>query len=271
MEGQLGAGELPAAVVDRLRTLAAAYSPPDFAHVPDPDSALFLCAVDHKAGYAEEHLVERRGPFRGSALMWEAGLAAARREPGLLSARRLREVSGQEIKRWFSVDGDTVADPERRAGLWRDLAAGLWHDHGGSTAALLAASDGELAGVGGLLSLLARYEAYADPLAKKGFLFAKIAERRGWLEVADPESWQVSADSVLMRVALRSGLVAPGDLDEVRAATRGRLRQLALAAAVPVPVLDDLIWERGREDPDLLGREAGDLREPRRAPGSAWF
>ena len=74
-----------------------------------------------------------------------------------------------------------------------------------------------LGGRGGLLGSLARYEAYGDPLAKKSFLFAKICARRGWLEVRDPESWEVCADNVLMRLALRSGLVHPGSLAEVRA------------------------------------------------------
>ncbi|CAN5554209.1 hypothetical protein BH10ACT11_BH10ACT11_05670 [soil metagenome] len=108
-------------------------------------------------------------------------------------------------------------------------------------------------------------------MAKKSFLFAKIAERRGWLRVRDPETWQVSADSVLMRVALRCGLVTPGTLEVVRSATRGRLHELALAVDVAVPVLDDLIWERGRDDPDLLGCAGGDVREPARDPASAWF
>jgi len=108
-------------------------------------------------------------------------------------------------------------------------------------------------------------------LAKKSFLFAKIAERRGWLSVSDPEAWEVSADNVLMRIALRCGLVEPGELDVVRAATREAFKQLAAEAGVAVPVLDDLLWELGRDDPDLLGSEAGDLREPERDPASAWY
>ncbi len=102
-----------------------------------------------------------------------------------------------------------------------------------------------------------RYEAYSDPLAKKAFLFAKICERRGWLAVADPESWEVSADNVLMRLALRSGLVAPGPLERVRPATRAALKELAAATGLSPPVLDDLLWE--------LGRETRTCWEPRRA------
>ena len=147
-----------------------------------------------------------------------------------------------------------------RARLRRDEAA-----------ALLAAADRRLGGAGGLLARLARFAAYSDPLAKKSQLFAKICERRGWLEVADPEHWEVSADNVLMRLALRSGLVEPGELDEVRAATRDAFKRVAVAAEVAPPLLDDLLWELGRDDPDLLGRAAGDLREPPRDPGSAWY
>jgi hypothetical protein len=36
-------------------------------------------------------------------------------------------------------------------------------------------------------------------------------------------------------------------------------------------VLDDLLWELGRDDPDLLGAQAGDLREPERDPAVAWY
>jgi hypothetical protein len=116
-----------------------------------------------------------------------------------------------------------------------------------------------------------RYEAYADPLSKKSFLFAKVCARRGWLCVHDPESWEVCADNVLMRLALRSGLVHPGAGEEVRATTRVAFGQVAGAAGVEPPVLDDLLWELGRDDPDLLGTEGGDLSEPPRDPASAWY
>ncbi len=254
-----------------MRELAAAYQPPSFDHVPDADAAIFLCAVDHSTGYASGHLVDGRGPFSGSELMWELGLRAHRREDGLLRAGRLLDVSGGEVRRWFEAEGETVAGPDRRADLWRDLAAGLERDHRGSAQHLLDGVEGRLAGARGLLAELAPYEAYADPLAKKSFLFAKICERRGWLVVADPESWEVSADNVLMRLALRSGVVAPGPLNEVRAATRAALKDLAGAAGLTPPVLDDLLWELGRDDPDLLGTAAGDVSEPPREQGSDWY
>jgi hypothetical protein len=122
-----------------------------------------------------------------------------------------------------------------------------------------------------LLERLAAFAAYSDPLAKKAQLYAKICERRGWFEVADPASWEVSADNVLMRLALRSGLVEPGPLARVRAATREAFKGIAQRTGISPPLLDDMLWELGRDDPDLLGRAAGDLAEPPRDPDSAWY
>ena len=258
-------------VAGRVHELAAGYEPPSFSYVPDPDAAIFLCAVDHKTGYRGRYLVDGRGPFEGSALLWAVGLQAAGRRRGLLAAASLRDVAAERVAELFRIGGETVADPERRAALWRDLAAGLERDHGGETEALLGAAGGRLGGTDGLLSLLGRYAAYADPLRKKSFLFAKICARRGWLVVHDPESWEVCADNVLMRLALRSGLIHPGPVEEVRAATRDAFRRVGDEAKIAPPLLDDLLWELGRGDPDLLGAEGGDLREPPRDPASAWY
>ncbi len=203
--------------------------------------------------------------------MWEVALTASARRPELLRAEAMRAITSQEVARLFAIDGETVGDPDRRAELWREMGQGLSASYGGSAAALLEASAGLLAGEGGLISRLAEFDAYSDPLAKKAFLFAKICARRGWITVVDPDSWEVCADNVLMRIALRSGLVAPGPLANVRPATRAALKFLAAAAGISPPVLDDLLWERGRDDPDLLGAAAGDLREPPRDPRSVWY
>ena len=263
--------EAVAAVAGRVRELAASYDPPRFEHVPTPDAALFLCAIDHRTGYRGEHLLDGEGPFGGSELLWELGCRRERRDPGTLTAPRLAASDADGVAELFRVGGETVADAEGRARLWRQLADGLERDYGGEAEAFIDGSGGRLGGEGGLLERLARFEAYADPLQKKSFLFAKIAERRGWLEVSDPERWQVCADNVLMRLALRSGLVEPGGAEEVRAATRDAWKRIADLTGLAPPVLDDLLWELGRNDPDLVGREAGDLREPERPEGTRWY
>lgn len=264
-------GAALARAADRVRDLARAYEPPDYAEVPHPDAALFLCAIDHGTGYGGCYRVDGEGPFHGSALMWALGLAAERRLPGTLSAVRLAEVDSEHVAGLFEVQGETVSGPGKRAELWRELAAGLTHGYGGGAAALLDSASGRLGGPDGLLARLAGFEAYGDPLRKKSFLLAKIAERRGWLRVSDPERWEVCADSVLMRLALRAGLVDPAPVEELREATRTAMRRLADEAGVPPPLLDDLLWERGREDADLLGAPCGRLAEPPRPAGSTWY
>jgi hypothetical protein len=258
-------------VVARVKELAASYEPPTFDEVPNPDAALFLAAIDHQTGYTEPHLVDGDGPYEGSALLWALGLRAERRAPGALAARSLLGVDPAAIAAVFRAGQDTLHDPERRARLWDDLAKGLLKDYGGQAEQLIDASGGKLGGSTGVLFRLSEFDAFADPLRKKAFLVVKIWERRGWLDVSDPESWEVSADNVLMRLALRSGLVEQGDVEEVRAATRDAFKQVADRADVPVPVLDDLLWERGRKDPDLIGNEAGDLTEPPRREGVVFY
>ena len=258
-------------VVTRVKKLAKDYEPPTFDHVPNPDAALFLSAIDHQTGYTEPHEVDGEGPYEGSDLLWALGLRAERRAPGALTARSLIGVPAEAIAAVFRAGQDNLHDPERRARLWDDLAKRLLKGYAGSSEALIEASGGKLAGPGGALVRLSEFDAFADPLRKKAFLVCKIWERRGWLEVSDPESWEVSADNVLMRLALRSGLVPVGDVDEVREATRDAFKQVAEQAKIPPTVLDDLLWQKGREDPDLIGNEAGDLSEPPRREGVVFY
>ncbi len=260
-----------ARVAERVRKLASEYTPPDFAEVPNPDSAIFLCAIDHGTGYRRAYLVDGTGPYEGSALLWALGLQAQRRHPGLLSAPRLADVDAARVAEIFKVGGETVTGAETRARLWRDLAAGLNVDYGGDAEALLAASEERLGASDGLVARLGRFEAYADPLRKKAFLLAKICARRGWFSASDPEGWEVCADNVLMRLALRSGLVHPGPVEEVRAATRAAFKDVAVEAGIEPQVLDDLLWELGRDDPDLLGVEGGEVQEPPRPDGTVWY
>ena len=267
----MSSGDALERAAEKALALAEEWRAPSFDHVPDADAAIFLCAVDHKTGYSNAHEVGGEGPFEGSELMWMLALELAQAEPGLLTAQHLRYVSAGDIAEWFRADDEPIGDPERRAALWRDLAVGLLRDHKGSALELLASAGMRLGGREGRIERLRPSRAYSDPLAKKGYLFAKIAERRGWFVVSDPGAWEVSADNVLMRLALRSGLVAQGPLGEVRSATRAAFKELAERTKISPPVLDDLLWELGRSDPDLLGNSEGDVSEPPRDPASAWY
>ena len=63
--GSLEAESAVERVAERVRELADGYEPPSFSHVPDPDAALFLCAIDHRSGYRGRYLVGGRGAVRG--------------------------------------------------------------------------------------------------------------------------------------------------------------------------------------------------------------
>jgi hypothetical protein len=258
-------------VAARVRELAAAYEPPSFSEVPNPDAALFLTAIDHRTGYRGRYLVDGTGPHEGSALLWALGLRGERRRPGSLRASSLADIDSDAVREMFAIGDESVAEPEGRAELWIDLARGLIERHGGEAGGLIASAGGKLGGAGGALALLAEFEAYSDPLQKKSFLVCKIWERRGWFEVADPESWEVCADNVLMRLALRAGLVRHGEVEAVRASTRAAFKLVARRAGISPPLLDDLLWELGRDHPDLLGRPAGELHEPPRRDGVHYY
>jgi hypothetical protein len=258
-------------VVARVKELAKDYQPPTFDEVPNPDAALFLSAIDHQTGYEEPHMVDGNGPYEGSALLWALGLRAERRAAGALTARSLLGVDPQAIAAVFRAGQDLLHDPDRRAKLWDHLATGLLKEYGGQAQQLIDASGGKLGGPGGALFRLSEFDAFADPLRKKAFLVCKIWNRRSWFEVTDPENWQVSTDNVLMRLALRSGLVQLGEVEDVREATLHAFKQVAEEAKISPPVLDDLLWEKGRDDPDLLGNEAGDLTEPPRREGVVFY
>jgi hypothetical protein len=85
-------------VAARVRELAGSYTAPRFGHVPGPDPALFLCAIDHRTGYRRAYLVGGKGPFDGSALLWALGCAAESRHPGLLSAAGLAGVYARRVE-----------------------------------------------------------------------------------------------------------------------------------------------------------------------------
>ncbi|MGH2982345.1 MAG: hypothetical protein ACRDKV_09930 [Solirubrobacterales bacterium] len=259
-------------VAGRVREAAAGYEPPDFGEAPSADAALFLCAIDHRTGYRRAHGVDGEGPFEGSELLWALGCAAERRRPTTLSAGSLAAVDAEGMEELFRSGDETLTGATERARLWRDLAQGLEQRYDGSASELLVGADSRLGGPGGLIARLGEFEAYSDPLAKKAYLFAKIAARRGWFAPVDPGAWEVCADNVLMRLALRAGLVQPGPAEVVRSETREALKLVAADAGLAPPLLDDLLWELGKRDPDLLGTAGGrELREPPRPEGTVWY
>ncbi len=199
-------------MAERVRELAAGYEPPSFSHVPDPDAAIFLCAIDHRTGYQRPAPRSAgRGRSRAARCSGRWGCAGGARAARPADRRRPRRRDARARRRDVP---DRRRDRRRSASAARRCGAtsppGLERDHGGRPRRCSPPPAAGLAAPAGCSRCWRAIEAYADPLDKKAFLFAKICARRGWLEVDDPESWEVCADNVLMRLALRSGLVEPG-------------------------------------------------------------
>ena len=219
------------------------------------------------------YLVGGRGPFEGSALLWAVGLQAAERRRGLLTAAALRDVERRARRRAVSdrrrdrrrprAPRGAVARPRRRAGA-RPRGRGRG---AAGRRRRPAGRRGRPARAAGALRGLRRPAGQEVVPVREDLRAARLARRS-----PTPRAGRSCADNVLMRLALRSGLVEPGLARRgARRRPGRRSRQVADGAGISPPVLDDMLWELGRDDPDLLGTEGGDLREPPRDPASAWY
>ena len=192
-DGEFSSGPLMRAALRRRphRACASWRAPtsPDFAHVPDPDAAIFLCAVDHRTGYRGRYLVGGRGPVQRQRahVGGRAARGAARaRSPDGPGASRRSMASASRRSSGSAARPSPAPRSARRSGAISPTASR--RDYARQRRASYSARPrGGSAGRGASWRGWPAVEAYADPLAKKAFLFAKIAERRGWIGVADPE------------------------------------------------------------------------------------
>jgi len=210
-----------------------------------------------------EGVVEGTG-YRGSDYLAHRLRGRLDEDPRRFSAERLASVDGAELRTWLSDDGNpessTVDRVEERVELLNDMGNRLLEGYGGTTAGLLAASKGRLAGRTGLLERLARFRAYRDPARKKSFLFIHFLRGAGVLSPVDPDQLGLPVDYHIQRVFLRSGALtlrgprAAALLDggEMTEAEDIRIRRAAveagheMARVVPLDRLDLALWMLGR-------------------------
>ena len=202
--------------------------------------------------------------YRGSDYLVHRLRARLDQEPDRFTARRLRSVTGDELRSWLSDDGDpdssTVDRVDERVALLQDMGERLLEGYAGAAANLIAASKGRLEGRAGLLERLSRLHAYRDPARKKSFLLVQFLRTAGVLEPVDPDALGLPIDYHLLRVFLRTGavqlkgsrareLLRGGEMTE---AEDVRIRRAALEAGrlmgeiVDLATLDRLVWMVGR-------------------------
>jgi hypothetical protein len=186
---------------------------------------------------------------RGWDYMVHAARKAMRAEPDYFTASHLIHATEDTLRTIFSDEGipqnSTLDRINERLAQWHDASRILLQRYAGDVMNLYHAAGHRLRGQDGIMARLAEFQAYADPVEKKSFLFIMFAQRSGAWQVEDLENLRVAIDYHIMRIALRSGMVLVQDPD---------LQQRIKARQAVTAEQDNQIREAVREACDLLVR-----------------
>jgi hypothetical protein len=136
--------------------------------------------------------------------------AASRNNPAVLSPAFWAHITEEQVREVFRDDtlGDRLSDPAGRALLIRDLGEQMLRRSWERAAQIYDASGGRIAsGNPNLLSSLAQFRAYDDPVRKKSFFFLELMQNAGLWKYADPENLGAPIDYHEVRGHLRIGTV----------------------------------------------------------------
>ncbi|HSX11302.1 MAG TPA: queuosine salvage family protein [Chlamydiales bacterium] len=196
-----------------------------------------------------------------------ADLAKANSE--LLDPFFVKNQTPQALSKRFSSLFSETGDPkdctldrlDERSRLCIDMSHKLVENYGGQVGALVAKSQGCLAGEEGIYNLASHFEAYSDPLKKKSSLFVTFAHQVGLFAIQDVENLIPVMDYHVQRVLLRFGCVEildealrqallkqeklPSD-EEIRSASIDAVHQLAHYSGHSLFNIHDFLWPLGR-------------------------
>ena len=265
---------LPRAVARGSRELAATTSRPTS---PRPRARTPRCSSARSTtapATGGAHLVGGEGPSRAARCSGHLGCARRAPRPGHAERRAACATSTpSEVAELFRIErrdaspargaGAAVARPGRRASSATTRAA---------PSALLDAAGGRLGGDGGLIARLARFEAYSDPLreevlpVRQDRRAPRLARGRRPRELGGLRRQRPDAARAALgpgRAGRRRRRCGPPPATALQGGWRAE-------AGVAPPLLDDLLWELGRERPrPARDRRRRDLREPPRPPGTS--
>ncbi|MFP3909338.1 MAG: queuosine salvage family protein [Archaeoglobaceae archaeon] len=227
----------------------------------------FMVAIDHSTHGAKRFEATIDGYFyHGSDLMFYLARRAQEKDPYMFTARRLVNISEEDVTSIFTIDDRVVSNPSQRAELLQDAAKKLLEHYYGDIRNLFGMSDDYLSREDGkgLLQLLKDFKAYEDPLQKKSFLLVKLLRRQNLLTIKDIQNLKFPVDNVLMTIALQSGLLkvnekilekklldgellSDSEVVQLRKATQQAFEVVSRASGMGPDILDDLLWTYGRE------------------------
>lgn len=155
--------------------------------------------------------------FGGWDYLREAFLRAARRDASVFRPERLAEFSDSELNGILQIATEPVGlnSLPDRAALVRDLGVRMQRMELKSLNDLFIRCDGTLlkADGSGLLSEIATFHAYRDPVKKKTAYFLALMQNQGLWKLRDPENLPAPVDYHEVRGHLRCGTVALVDSD----------------------------------------------------------
>jgi len=142
--------------------------------------------------------------------------AAARNDLTILSPGFWARITPEGVQQLFRdcTLGDRLSDPTGRARIIRDLGRKMLRQSWDFAAQMYDASGGRIAtGNTNLLSLLAQFRAYDDPVRKKSFFFLELMQNAGLWKYVDPGDLGAPVDYHEVRGHLRIGTVEIRDPD----------------------------------------------------------
>ena len=213
-------------------------------------------------------------PVKGSDLFLLLAGRKEERDPGFFTARRMADLSLDEYRAVYALDGNPenslISRPEERVRILRELGQGLLAQYGevgdkhlfvdmlADCNQRLLATDNT-----GFLDWLSQFEGYSDPHHKKAFVLLKVLDRLDLFDPQDRENLYIPVDYHLIRMALRTGLVevvdeglarqlrsrqeaSQDDDDEIRQVVKSAYKDLETQSQIDVFVLDEIFWTIGR-------------------------
>ena len=135
---------------------------------------------------------------------------AVRGNRAVLSPAFWAHINAEGVRELFRDDtlGDRLGDPGGRALLIRDLGERMLSRSWDRAAQIYDACRGRIAsGNPNLLSSLAQFRAYDDPVRKKSFFFLELMQNAGLWKYVDPENLGAPVDYHEVRGHLRIGTV----------------------------------------------------------------
>jgi len=258
-----------AKIMKRLKYKPISFDNPELFPEPDdyiyPNYVFFMVAIDHRTGFS------KKWKYHGSDLLFYLARRKQIENPKFFTVENLINIDPEELRRIFTFRGETVSRVEERAFLLRDCAEKLLKHYGGDVMNLFREADFT---VESILNRLKEFRAYEDPLMKKGYLLIKILKRQG-LKLKDPHNLSFPIDNVLVKLALSSGMINPGEdlmkkinsgitltekeTEILRKMTEEALIILSKKSGIEPDILDDILWTYGREiDSDKISTPIDD-------------